>query len=126
MSDLQLHQGEGKPLQLTYKNTVTKKAVDLTGAAMSFVVRSSKGGEVLIAKLDSDFNKGLAGDGIITFSIAEDETEIPEGLYYAQARARLSSTNKDLTQIYEIEILPSLFSQTNVTGLLDGKVTVTA
>lgn len=124
MADLQLHQGEGKPLQLTYTNTVTKKAVDLTGASMNLVVRSSKAGEVVIVKLDSDFNKGLAGDGVITFSIAEHETEIPEGLYYAQARARLSSTNKDLTQIYEIEILPSLFSQTSSIALLDGKVTV--
>jgi len=125
MADLDIMQGEGKPLKLTYKNKITKQTADLTGAAMSFIVRSEPDGNEVIRKGDSDFNKALAGDGIITFSLSTEDTNIAPGLYYAQARAHSSSINSDLTDVYTIEIKKALFELDCGTSLLDGKVTVT-
>lgn len=126
MADITLQQGEGKPLQLTYTNSVTKKATDLTGASVSFIVRAMPGGTVVIKKSDDDFNKGLASDGIITFTLQTDETNITPGVYYAQARAHLSSANSDLSDKFTIKIEGSLFDLTYVACLLDGKVTITS
>lgn len=124
MADLELMQGEAGPLKLTYTDKVTKEPKDLTGASMCFIVRAQPGGTEVIRKEDDEFNKGLAGDGIITFSLSTEDTNITPGLYYAQARAHLSSTNSDLTDLFTIEIEESLYELESATGLLDGKVTV--
>lgn len=126
MADLNLKQGEGAPLQLTYTDKITKASKNLTGASMCFIVRTKPGGTEVIRKEDHDFNKALAGDGILTFSVTTEDTNIAPGEYYAQARAHLSSTNSDLTDVFTIEIEESLYELVSATGLFDGKVTVIA
>ena len=92
---------------------------------MSFIVMDVPGGTEVIRKEDDEFNKGLAGDGVITFALRTDETNITPGIYYAQARAHFSSINSDLTDRFTIEIEEALFDLDSVACLLDGKVTVT-
>lgn len=126
MADLTLIQGEGKPLRLTYTDDVTGDAIPLTGAAMSFRMAHRLTNSVVVTKTDSDFNKAQAGNGIMDFSLSTTDTNLTPGLYFAEARAYFSSINNDLSQKFTIEIEAALHTLTGGTGLLDGKVTITA
>ena len=85
-----LKQGEGK----TFRFTVTDSdgnVVDITTATLTYTIKRTKGSSTaLVQKIDSDFDKSDAINGIAKVTLSEEDTNLNQGIYYSELKVFFS------------------------------------
>lgn len=81
MNDLVIKQGEAKPVRLLV--TRGSERVNLTDVELLFQIKRRKGDTTaLVTKVNEDFNKTDAANGIVWFYLTQEETTIAPGTGY--------------------------------------------
>jgi hypothetical protein len=94
MSTITIKQGEAKTIKFTVTSGGT--AVDLTDATLTFAARHRKTDDAyIIEKEDTDFNKTLEADGIVTAPLSATDTDQEAGKYYAELRTAFAGGGTD-------------------------------
>lgn len=107
MADINIIQGEGKTIPLTFTDE-NGDAIDLSAATMSFKMALNLTDTAIISKTHSDFDMTDAADGIAYFDLSETETAIAVGAYLGQGKAYWSAINSDKTPPFIIVIDPAI------------------
>jgi len=95
---------EGKPVEFFYKDGVGA-AIDVSTATFSLVIKRTKDEEgYLVEKVNGDFDKSQAANGIVEVLLKPTDLDLEPGIYIGEIEADFGSDVLDRSDDLKIEI----------------------